>query len=145
MTNEKKKELFPYFAWVYSKQMDPGKYGETDEYEEWAKVIEDNPKDIEVIAEAASTLTDEQWSALGEDYQSMTEEAPAEEVETEDVEEPIEAKKGAKLENLKKLQSLKKGKALGAKKCGCGCAMVTAKEKGGKIVSKCSCGCKMKK
>ena len=27
MTNEKKKELFPYFAWVYSKEINPSKYG----------------------------------------------------------------------------------------------------------------------
>ena len=47
------------------------------------------------------------------------------------------AKKGAK---LKKLQALKKSPK--AKKCVCGCDLVTFKEKGGKLSTKCSCNCK---
>ena len=33
----------------------------------------------------------------------------------------------------------------GAKKCKCGCDMITAKADGGKLVSKCACGCDVKK
>jgi len=142
MTNEKKKELFPYFAWTYSKELDPAKYGEITDFEEWAKVIESNPKDIEKITEAASKLTEEDWEAIGTDMQELSKKEPAVE---ESIDEPKIARKGAKLKQLKKLQSYKKGKNIGVRKCSCGCAMVATKGKGGKMTSKCSCGCKLKK
>jgi hypothetical protein len=34
MTDEKKKELFPFFALVYSRQLNPEKYGAVESYEE---------------------------------------------------------------------------------------------------------------
>lgn len=34
MTNEKKKELFPFFALLYSKQLNPEKYGVIEDIEE---------------------------------------------------------------------------------------------------------------
>jgi hypothetical protein len=62
---------------------------------------------------------------------------------TYDEEDDIEfVKKGAK---LKKLQSMKKGKKVGTKKCSCGCDMISGKAKGGKLIYKCSCGCGAKK
>jgi hypothetical protein len=134
MTDERKKELFPYFALVYSKQLNPDKYGEAQNYEEWSKMLDDSPEDVGKITEAASTLTDEQWEALDKQYKSES----AEEAE----QEAIMAKKGAK---LAKLQAYKKGKKVGPKKCSCGCEMVSVKGKGGVMTSKCSCGCKTKK
>lgn len=34
MTEEKKKQLFPYFAYVYSQQLNPNKYGEVSSFDE---------------------------------------------------------------------------------------------------------------
>lgn len=133
MTDEKKKELFPYFAWLFSKQLDPKKYGEIETYEDWAKEIDKSPEDVTKITEAAAQLTDEQWEGIDADYQKQI---------TQPEEVPM-AKEGAKLANLKRLKSYKKGKAI--RKCACGCDLVTTKEKGGKISTKCSCGCKLNK
>lgn len=55
---------------------------------------------------------------------------------TPEAEETTYAKKGAKLNHLKKLKSSRK-------KCGCGCDLILHKE-GGKIVEKCACGCSTK-
>ena len=65
-------------------------------------------------------MTDEDWENLDEQYSQQKEANNA-----------ILAAKGAKLKKLKSK----------AKKCKCGCDMVTVKEKGGKMISKCSCGC----
>lgn len=65
-------------------------------------------------------MTDEDWENLDEQYSQQKESNEA-----------ILAAKGAKLKKLKSK----------AKKCKCGCDMVTVKEKGGKMISKCSCGC----
>lgn len=135
ITDEKKKELFPFFALAYSQQLDPEKYGAVESYEEWAGLLEKSPEDVEKITAAASQLTDEQWGQIELDYKS----------ETESADVPT-AKKGVKIDHLKKLQSYKKGKRLTkAKKCACGCDMISKKMKGGKMVLKCSCGCKGKK
>jgi hypothetical protein len=34
MTNEEKDKLFPYFAYLYSKQLDPDKYGKAESIDE---------------------------------------------------------------------------------------------------------------
>lgn len=34
MTDEKKQELFPYFAYIYSQKLNPEKYGSTSDIEE---------------------------------------------------------------------------------------------------------------
>lgn len=67
-------------------------------------------------------MSDEDWDALDQQYteQSKASEDPV-----------ISAKKGAKLMKLKNA----------AKKCKCGCEMITSKAEGGKLVSKCACGC----
>ena len=65
-------------------------------------------------------MTDEDWTNLDEQYSQQKESNDA-----------MLAAKGAKLKKLKNK----------AKKCKCGCDMVTVKEKGGKMISKCSCGC----
>lgn len=34
MTDDKKRELFPYFAYIYSQQLDPEKYGQVESIED---------------------------------------------------------------------------------------------------------------
>ncbi len=127
MTDDKKRELFPYFAYIYSQQLNPEKYGQVESIEDWTNLIQSNQADIEKITQAAEQLSDEEWDALDQQY---TEQSKASEDQ-----QVISAKKGAKLMKLKK----------GAKKCKCGCDMITAKADGGKLVSKCACGCDVKK
>ena len=127
MTDDKKRELFPYFAYIYSQQLNPERYGEVESIEDWTNLIQSNQDDIEKITQAAEQLSDEEWDALDQQY---TEQSKASEDQ-----QVISAKKGAKLMKLKK----------GAKKCKCGCDMITAKADGGKLVSKCACGCDVKK
>ena len=133
ITEEKKKELFPFFALIYSQQINPEKYGAVESFEEWSKILDENPEDVDKITQAATQLSEEQWEKIQVDYETeQTDTIP---------EGPVIAKKGAKLNNLQRLQSYKKGKKV-TKKCACGCDMVSTKGKGGKIISKCSCGCK---
>lgn len=58
MTEEKKKQLFPIFAFLYSKEMNPEKYGNVQSVEEWTALIQESPEDMEVISQAATNLTD---------------------------------------------------------------------------------------
>ena len=126
MTEEKKKQLFPYFAYLYSQQLNPEKYGNTESIEEWTSLIQESPEDIEEITSAASSLSDDDWAEIETQY---NEEQSSDEVEM--------AKKGAK---LKKLQEFKKGAKMGKKKkCACGCDLITKKEKGGTLVDECTC------
>lgn len=149
MNSNRKKELFPFFAFVYSQQMNPERYGSAQTFEEWSNVLQQYPEDVDEITKAAAQLTDQDWVDLETQYNEKTSspsvenEIPAEPVE-EETEEALMAKKGAKLNKIKTLQSYKKGKAM-SKKCACGCDMVMVKEKGGKLTSKCACGCKSKK
>lgn len=129
MKKEQVEKLLPYFAYKYSKQLNPEKYGEVS-MEEWANLIGQNPEDEKAIVEAAKALTEEDWSALDKEYSSMVQESSS----------PQFAEKGAKLEYLKKLKT-KQSKPV-AKKCSCGCDLIEKKDKGGKIISTCSCGCK---
>ena len=126
MSDEKKKRLFPYFAYLYSKKTKPDKYGDISDFDKWHKVINDDKGFLEEITQEAMGLSDEEWTKIEQDYSK--EEAPK------------SAKKGAKLDKIKKLQAMKKGK-----KCKCGCDLVTVKEKGGKVSMKCACGCAPKK
>ena len=126
MTEEKKKQLFPYSAYLYSQQLNPEKYGNAESIEEWTSLIQESPEDIEEITSAASGLSDDDWAEIEAQY---NEEQSSDEVEM--------AKKGAK---LKKLQEFKKGAKMGKKKkCACGCDLITKKEKGGTIVDTCTC------
>lgn len=59
MTEEKKKQLFPYFAYLYSQQLNPEKYGNAESIEEWTSLIQESPEDIEEITNAASGLSDD--------------------------------------------------------------------------------------
>ena len=129
MTEEKKKQLFPYFAYVYSQQLNPAKYGEVGSFDEWSKLLDENPEDLDKISQAASGLTDEDWVNLEQEFSQSS--------------QPVKAKNGAKLDNLKKLKSFKKKSE--TKKCACGCDLISVKEAGGKITTKCACGCKAKK
>ena len=126
MTEEKKKQLFPYFAYLYSQQLNPEKYGNTESIEEWTSLIQESPEDIEEITSAASGLSDDDWAEIEAQY---NEEQSSDEVEM--------AKKGAK---LKKLKEFKKGAKMGKKKkCACGCDLISKREKGGTIVDVCTC------
>ena len=115
MTDEKKKELFPYFAYLYSQQINPDKYGSVSSPEEWTNLIQDNEEDLNTITEAATKLTDEDWNTLEEQYNSKNDESPQ------------LAAKGTKLRQLKN----------SVKKCKCGCEAILVKEEGGKFSYKC--------
>lgn len=121
MEDTRKKELFPFFAYLYSQQLDPDKYGQVSSMDEWIKTIQSSEEDIAKITQAAEELSDEDWDSIDQQY-------------TEQVQDQSTqfAAKGAKLKKLKTTP----------KKCKCGCDMITVKEKGGKISSKCSCNCK---
>ena len=150
LTPEKKQELFPYFAYLYSQQMNPDKYGAAKSVEEWTSLIQENEDDINAITRAAEELTDEDWSKLEAQY---TDALGSE--ETPEVTEPMFAAKGAKLQKLKTYAQHKttpkekevKKESKGGKTCACGCKMLLTKEAGGKIKSTCACNCggKMKK
>ena len=117
MDESRKKELFPYFAYLYSQELNPEKYGQLESIEDWIKTIQENDEDAQQIVSAAEQLSDEDWQNLDDQYSKE-----------KNTNEPIMAAKGAKLKKLKK--------------CKCGCDMITTKDKGGKLISKCACGCK---
>lgn len=132
MDLNRKKELFPYFAYSYSRENDPAKYGNAVEFDEWYGIIKDDEPMLDKITQEAGGLEDSAWELLEEKY-AATDDSVSE--------EPQIAKCGAKIKTLKH----KRGNKM--KKCSCGCDLVMAKEKGGKLKSTCSCGCggKMKK
>lgn len=138
MTDEKKKQLFPFFAYMYSKQLNPEKYGRINNIKEWTNAIKDNTEDINTISKRAAALTDEEWDGIDQEYANQTQDESGNPVTNTDTDAQY-AKKGAK---LKELQEFKKGKKIPeVKKCGCGCDMIDVKEEGGKISSHCSCKC----
>lgn len=139
MTDEKKEQLLPYFAFLYSQQLNPEKYGNLESIEEWSQLIQDDEETLGAINDAVSQLTDEDWDMLEAQYNDTDTESK----QNANQSVSMYAKNGAKLEKLKNLRSYKKGG--GVKKCSCGCDMVSVKEKGGKIVTKCACGCSTKK
>ena len=132
MTDDKKKELFPYFAYLYSQELNPEKYGQASSIEEWTSLIQDSAEDIQQITNAAENLTDEDWDGLDKQYTEQMNTAQTQ-----------YAKKGAKLQKLKmgtketKPELMKKGGK--KKKCSCGCEVVAKKFKGGKLVDTCGC------
>lgn len=145
MTDDKKQELFPYFAYVYSQKLNPEKYGGASNIEEWTSLIQDSQEDIDAITQAAGELTDDDWDALDQQYTAQINQTA--EAQTQF------AKKGAKLKNLKaqkgiafekgttksysRTELMKKGGK--KKKCECGCEVITKKENGGQLVDICSC------
>ena len=124
MTDERKQELFPYFAYMYSQQMDPDKYGNVST-DEWSNLIKDNQDDIDKITEAAGQLGDEDWDQLDKQYTDSQQQSQDSDLQF--------AAKGAKLKKLKATKTAK---------CSCGCELITTKEEGGKLSTKCACGCK---
>lgn len=98
ISDEEKQALFPYFAQLYSQQMNPEKYGSASSIEEWTALLQENEEDMNTIAKAASQLTDQDWEALGTQY------AEVQQGRTENPASPqlIEtAAKGAKIKQLK--------------------------------------------
>lgn len=124
-TLEKKKEkLFPFFAYLYSKELNPEKYGSVNSIEDWSSIIQNNEEDISVIVKAATQLTEEDWNSLEKQYNQI-----------EKDKEIQVAAKGTKLKETSKKK----------KKCSCGCDLILSKEKGGKIIETCACGCNKNK
>lgn len=122
MTEERKQQLITNYAVEIVRNKYPDEPLETTE--DLQKLLDDH-KD-EIVAELGQ-LSDDDFDTLGEQYKAQEEQESQNQAQF--------AAKGAKLQKLK----------AGAKKCKCGCAMVTSKEKGGKLVSKCACGCDVKK
>lgn len=91
LTEERKKEIFPYFAYLYTKENLPEKYGNVKTFEEWSDLLDENPEDAELIVKAASSLTDEQWEVIDAEYSKLK--APKEQV--------LKAKKGNYLTRLR--------------------------------------------
>lgn len=125
MTKETKKELTPVFGYIYFIDKFNKELSEQTS-EEFLQEIEKNKTLQNEIATAAADETDK--------YQAFWTKA-------ERLTSVQSAKGGTKLEKLKTLRSLKKMPKKAATKCKCGCDMVEAKDKGGKIVNKCSCNC----
>lgn len=127
--DERKKELFPYYAYKKSLEMDIDKYGPGENnLEKWSEIIRDNKEDLDAIISAYAEESPEVLAQYDEEYSKLQENAAY-------------AKKGGTLKKITK----KISKPM--KKCECGCAKVLKKESGGKISSVCACGCggKMKK
>lgn len=131
MTPEQKKQLFPFFAYLYSKKLNPERYGEIESFDEWSKVLSENDNDRNQIINAAVKLSDEEWENLQNQYDSYAAVETGEDKSEEDI---MIAKKGAYLKKLKSKKS-------SIKKCKCGCDLIDVKEDGGKITKKCSCNC----
>ena len=135
METEKKQKLLPYFAFLYSKQVNPEKYESVDNMEEWSSLIESDEETLSKINQVVEELTDEDWNIIESRYNDEFKKADTKNTVAQF------AKNGAKLDTLKKLSSYKSE----GKKCKCGCELVVTKEEGGKLVSKCACGCESKK
>jgi len=150
MQEDEKKKLLPFFAYLYSKQLNPEKYGEAKSMEEWTSLIQESEEDINAITKAATELTDEDWTSLAQHYETFQTENQAQ-----------YAAKGAKLQKLKNgttkpeevkattkpIVQAKAGTKAKKRKCSCGCDLVLSKGDGGKLTETCACKCggKMKK
>lgn len=134
LTDEQKQELFPFFAYIYSQQLNPDRYGTAKSMEEWTSLIQESEEDINTIVKAAGELSDEDWTTINNQYMESQQEPAQERIQF--------AAKGAKLK-----QSAIVTKSKGGKTCSCGCKMLLSKEAGGKLKSTCACKCggKMKK
>lgn len=141
---EKKQELFPYFAFLYSQKLNPEKYGQVKSMEEWSKLIQENEEDLNTILKVASELTDEEWETIGNQYAETQATAEEQNIQM--------AAKGAKLKRLKTQQTKQKqtkapiniktkSSKMKKRKCTCGCDLVLTKGKGGKLTEVCACGC----
>lgn len=146
MSEEKIQELFPFFAYRYSQQINPERYKDADTAEEWSKILQSHEEDMSAIMTAAQQLSDEEWAEIEKAYTQSAEQSQQDEVQF--------AKKGAKLKKLQefkkvstKIPEAKKGMKTKKKTCKCGCNLVLTKEAGGKITETCACKCggKMKK
>lgn len=143
---DKKKELFPFFAYLYSQKLNPEKYGQLQPDEEWSSLISEDEEIINKIVEAYSELGEEDLAALEQQQKEFS----------SDAEDMQFAAKGAKLKKLNTVKGINK-KVLPAKskggtskkkrKCSCGCDMILTKAAGGKVIETCACKCggKMKK
>ena len=61
METEKKQKLLPYFAFLYSKQVNPEKYESVDNMEEWSSLIESDEETLSKINQVVEELTDEDY------------------------------------------------------------------------------------
>jgi len=142
ITEDQKKELFPFFAYLYSQQLNPEKYGQLKPDEEWSSLISDDEDAINQITKAYTQLKDEDIIALSEQQKQYVE---AQKSTTPNMQY---AAKGTTIKKLQEFSKAKGGKiAPKKKKCSCGCDLISTKAEGGKIVETCSCKCggKLKK
>lgn len=126
MNLERQQKLFPYFAYNYSREKNPAKYGNLGGYEEWYNLVQQDSQMVDDMTSAATNLNVDGWDDLEKRYTS-----------DENDGEIVEAKCGTKLKRIKELQALKKG----GKKCSCGCDLVLAKTEGGKVGHTRTCPC----
>jgi len=166
ITEDKKKELLPFFVFLVSQEINPEKYGkfkDTIPGEEWSSTISVDDDTVNKAVEQYKQLSEENLAQL-EAYQTQY----IADHKTNSLDSAQFAAKGAK---LKKLNLVKKAapitkketvaesasnpvitKAKGGttkkkKKCSCGCDMILTKAAGGKVMETCSCKCggKLKK
>jgi hypothetical protein len=128
MTKEEKNELIPLFGLLYYAVSNSKEIDESTTQEFITKIESDKSLQKEIATAAAdeSDKYSELWTKAKELHSG-----------NKAGESVMSAAKGAKLNKLKKLQSMKKG----AKKCKCGCEIISVKEKGGKMTDQCACNC----
>ena len=97
METEKKQKLLPYFAFLYSKQVNPEKYESVDNMEEWSSLIESDEETLSKINQVVEELTDEDWNIIESRYNDEFKKADTKNTVAQF------AKNGAKLDTLKKL------------------------------------------
>lgn len=124
MEDTTKKELFPYFAYSYSKENYPDKYGAIQDFDKWHNLISEDSEILNEITQAAMDLEDGAWEKLNKIFRDRKDDGGGIQ----------EAKYGAKLNNLKKLRAVKTKKKGGkTTKCSCGCDLVVSKAAGGAV------------
>ena len=144
---EENKELRNFFKWLFLAKINKEKYGEIKSSEELHQALVDNPEDSKQVHAQLNNYSDEELMTFAEQLKNQQPDEGNESGNEENNEESEieQAKKGTKLNNLKKLQKYKKGSTTKpVKKCACGCDIVATHEAGGKIIEKCSCGCDVK-
>lgn len=132
---EKRNQLFPYFAYIKSIELNPDKYGNAQTMEEWSTLIKENDDDLNTIVSSYEELSDEEIEALDKQYQELQSKKEEEQMQY--------AAKGARLQYLKNGAKPKKVMTKSkTKTCSCGCKMVLSKNAGGKLTETCACNCK---
>lgn len=159
-SDERMEELLPYFALLYSQELNKERYGpaaEAEDMDAWISLLKEYPEDEKVIVDEAKKLTSDQWDEIAELYEQAKQDKQSKSTSGPSSKQTLYAKKGASLKKLrdfdsKKVEVDKKGgavkkatKSKSSKKCSCGCNMILKKAQGGHLTSACACGCKISK